>query len=87
MPQDNDIDRVMQALPPAARIALKTLSQAQDRPVEDVLRDAMRDYIAGRVPAVDIDSAMASIQTTAYRAGCLIGKLRRLSRQYGDDDE
>ena len=34
-----DVDLVMQALPPQARIALDALSELQKRPAEVVLRD------------------------------------------------
>lgn len=79
----NEVDRVMQALPPEARVALEALSQMQKRPVEDVLRDEMEKYIAGKLPAVDIDGAMRSVQVTARRAGYLIGRLRRFVRENG----
>ena len=44
-----DVDLVMQALPPQARIALDALSELQKRPAEDVLRDEIAKYIAGRL--------------------------------------
>ena len=34
-----NVDRVMQGLPPEARAALNVMSQMQQRPPEDVLRD------------------------------------------------
>ena len=43
--RNDDVDRVMQALPPQARIALDVLSETQKRPVEDVLRDEIAKYI------------------------------------------
>ena len=43
-----EVDRVMQALPPQARIALNAMSELQHRSPEDVLRDEIRNYIAGR---------------------------------------
>ena len=81
-----DVDRVMQALPPQARVALDLLSQSQKRPVEDVLRDEIAKYIEGRLPAVDIDGAMRAVKATAYQAGFLIGRLRRFSRDFGNDE-
>ena len=42
-------------------------------------------YIAGRLPAIDIDSALSALQQTAYQAGYLIGRLRRMSREFGED--
>ncbi len=80
-----DVDFVMQALPPQARIALDALSELQKRPAEDVLRDEIAKYIAGRLPAIDIDSALSALQQTAYQAGYLIGRLRRMSREFGED--
>ena len=85
--RSEDVDRVMQALPPQARIALDVLSESQQRPVEDVLRDEIAKYIEGRLPAVDIEGAMFAIKATAYQAGYLIGRLRRFSREFGAEDE
>ena len=83
--RNDDVDRVMQALPPQARIALDVLSETQKRPVEDVLRDEIAKYIEGRLPAVDIDGAMNATKATAYQAGFLIGRLRKFSREFGEE--
>ena len=83
---EREVDRVMQALPPEARVALKFMSEAQKRPVEDVLRDEIEAYIAGKLPAIDIDFAMEQIKQTAHKAGFLIGRLRRFAREYTSDD-
>ena len=40
-----NVDRVMQGLPPEARAALNVMSQMQQRPPEDVLRDEIKNYI------------------------------------------
>lgn len=81
----HDLDRVMHALPPQAQFVLRTMAQAQNRPVEDVLRDEIELYIAGRIPAVDLDGAMKAVQSTAYQAGYLIGRLRAFARQQSGD--
>lgn len=83
---DEDVRRVMDRLSPQARIALDTISQAQNRPVEDVLRDEIRTYIAGRLPSIDIDGAMKAIQVTAYKAGWLLGRLKRFAREQSQDN-
>ena len=79
--RNDDVDRVMQALPPQARIALDVLSETQKRPVEDVLRDEIAKYIEGRLPAVDIDGAMNALRATGF----LIGRLRKFSREFGEE--
>ena len=81
------MDIAMRALPPQARIALETMARMQDRPAEDVLRDEIREYIAGKVPAIDIDAAMQGIKSTAYQAGFLIGRLRSFARRMGSEDD
>ena len=75
----------MRALPPQARIALETMAQMQKRPAEDVLRDEIRQYIAGRLPIVNIDAAIEAIQATAHTAGYLIGRLRRFAREMNNE--
>ena len=82
----SEVDRVMQALPPEARAALKCMSQMQERPVEDVLRDEIERYIAGKLPAIDIDFAMEQIKATAHQAGYLIGRLRRFAREHTESE-
>lgn len=83
---DRELDRVMQALPPQARFVINTMSQAQNRPVEDVLRDEIRTYIAGRLPAIDLEYAMQSVRSTAYDAGYMLGRLRRFARDWSGDE-
>ena len=56
-----ELEIAMRALPPQARIALETMAQMQKRPAEDVLRDEIRQYIAGRLPIVNIDAAIEAI--------------------------
>ena len=53
--------------------------------MEDVLRDEIAKYIEGRLPAVDIDGAMNALKATAYQAGFLIGRLRKFSREFGEE--
>lgn len=79
-----EMDIAMRALPPQARIALETMARMQDRPAEDVLRDEIREYIAGRLPIVNIDAAISALQATAHTAGYLIGRLRRFAREVGE---
>ena len=52
-----------------------------------MLRDEIREYIAGKVPAIDIDAAMQGIKSTAYQAGFLIGRLRSFARRMGSEDD
>ncbi|MDR3897705.1 MAG: hypothetical protein Q3X95_00380 [Duodenibacillus sp.] len=82
-----EVDLVMQQLPPEARVALNTMAELQKRPAEEVLRDEIREYIAGKVPAIDIDAAMQGIKSTAYQAGFLIGRLRSFARRMGSEDD
>ena len=79
-----ELEIAMRALPPQARIALETMAQMQKRPAEDVLRE-IRQYIAGRLPIVNIDAAIEAIQATAHTAGYLIGRLRRFAREMNNE--
>lgn len=83
---EHEVDRVMQALPPEARLALNTMAQLQNRSVEDVLRDEIANYIAGKIPHVDLEGAVSTIKSTAYQAGYMLGRLRRFARDMTDDD-
>lgn len=80
----DELEVAMRALPPQARIALETMAQMQNRPAEDVLRDEIRRYIAGRIPIVNIEAAIEAIQATAHTAGYLIGRLRRFAREMNE---
>lgn len=57
-----NVDRVMQGLPPEARAALNVMSQMQQRPPEDVLRDEIKNYIEGRLPRIDIEGAIKALR-------------------------
>ena len=83
--ESQEVERVMQALPPEARLALNTMAELQKRPVEDVLRDEIARYIEGKVPSIDIDSAMQGIKATAWQAGYFIGRLRSFARRMSED--
>lgn len=62
-----NVDRVMQGLPPEARAALNVMSQMQQRPPEDVLRDEIKNYIEGRLPRIDIEGAIKALQSRSYQ--------------------
>lgn len=83
---EHEVNRVMAALPPEARLALNTMAQLQNRSVEDVLREEIANYIAGKIPHVDLDGAMSTIKSTAYQAGFMLGRLRRFAREFADDE-
>jgi len=68
-----NVDRVMQGLPPEARAALNVMSQMQQRPPEDVLRDEIKNYIEGAIKA---------LQSRSYQAGYIIGSLRKFARNW-----
>ena len=70
-----NVDRVMQGLPPEARAALNVMS-------EDVLRDEIKNYIEGRLPRIDIEGAIKALQSRSYQAGYIIGSLRKFARNW-----
>lgn len=69
----------MQGLPPEARAALNVMSQMQQRPPEDVLRDEIKNYIEGRLPRIDIEGAIKALQARSYQAGYIVGSLRKFA--------
>ena len=77
-----NVDRVMQGLPPEARAALNVMSQMQQRPPEDVLRDEIKNYIEGRLPRIDIEGAIKALQARSYQAGYIVGSLRKFARNW-----
>lgn len=80
------VDKVMQGLPPQARTALNVMAELQKRPPEDVLRDEIRNYIAGRLPAIDLEGAVKAIQERSYQAGYLVGSLRKFVSNWNRED-
>ena len=80
------VDKVMQGLPPQARTALNVMAELQKRPPEDVLRDEIRNYIAGRLPAIDLEGAFKAIQERSYQAGYLVGSLRKFVSNWNRED-
>lgn len=80
------VDKVMQGLPPQARTALNVMAELQKRAPEDVLRDEIRNYIAGRLPAIDLEGAVKAIQERSYQAGYLVGSLRKFVSNWNRED-
>lgn len=80
------VNKVMQGLPPQARTALNVMAEMQKRPPEDVLRDEIRNYIAGRLPAIDLEGAVKAIQERSYQAGYLVGSLRKFVSNWNRED-
>ena len=80
------VDKVMQGLPPQARTALNVMAEMQKRPPEDVLRDEIRNYIAGRLPTIDLEGAVKAIQERSYQAGYLVGSLRKIVSNWNRED-
>lgn len=80
-----ELEIAMRALPPQARIALETMAQMQNRPAEDVLRDEIRQYIAGRLPIVNIDAAIEAIQATAHTGGIFNRTLAPICREMNNE--
>ena len=78
-----NVDKVMRGLPPQARTALDVMSEMQKRPPEDVLRDEIQKYIAGRLPSIDIDGAIRVVKDRAYQAGYIVGSLRKIASRWG----
>ena len=74
-----NVDRVMQGLPPEARAALNVMSQMQQRPPEDVLRDEIKNYIEGRLPRIDIEGAIKALQSRSYHPGPTRASLRNFA--------
>lgn len=79
------VDKVMQGLPPEARTALNVMSEMQKRPPEDVLRDEIQKYIAGKIPAIDIEGATRAIKERAYQAGYIVGSLRKIASRWNSE--
>ena len=80
-----NVDRVMRGLPPEARTALNLMSEMQKRPPEDVLRDEIQKYIAGRLPSIDIEGAVRALKDRAYQAGYIVGSLRKIASRWGQE--
>lgn len=78
-----NVDKVMLGLPPQARTALDVMSEMQKRPPEDVLRDEIQKYIAGRLPSIDIEGAIRVVKDRAYQAGYIVGSLRKIASRWG----
>lgn len=76
------VEKVMRGLPPEARTALNVMAEMQQRPPEDVLRDEIRKYIAGRLPSIDVEGAIRSLRDRSYQAGYLVGSLRKFARNW-----
>ena len=41
------------------------------------------EYIAGRLPSIDIEGAIRVVKDRAYQAGYIVGSLRKIASRWG----
>lgn len=79
---DAAMQRLMRGLSPNALRALHAAAEMRNRPAEDVLRDEIRNYIADRLPPVDIEGVIHAMGDRFYQLGYFCGTAKRLLREW-----
>lgn len=80
-----NVNRIMAGLSPEARHALEVMSQMKNSTPEDVLREEIKRYIAGRIPSIDIEGALSLVKQRAYQAGYIFGCIKKITNRWGRD--
>ncbi len=77
---------LMSKLPAASRQAVNFLAKTKGKTPQEVLEECLREYIAGRVPQVDVSAALSAARGVMHNLGYAFGSLRNLARRARDDE-
>lgn len=81
---DEAMSRLMRGLSPDALRALHAVAEMRNRSPEDVLRDEIRNYIADKLPPVDVEGIIHAMADRFYQFGYFCGTAKRLLRQWNE---
>ncbi|MCI5850642.1 MAG: hypothetical protein MR009_03690 [Sutterellaceae bacterium] len=73
---------LMARLPEASQRAIDFLAKTKGKTPEEVFQECLREYIAGRIPQVDVSAALDTTHTVMYNAGFAFGRIRSLARAW-----
>lgn len=76
------IRELMGRLSPEALHTLRALAEMKHRPPEAVLEEALRGYLADRLPLPDVEALIGRLHEEAYALGYACGSLRRFLRDW-----
>ena len=78
---------LMARLPAASQQALEFLAKTKGKTPQEVFEECLREYIAGRVPQVDVSAALSTTKNVMYNFGFAFGRLRCLGRAWHDRND
>lgn len=80
------LNRVYGKLSPDAIKILKSVAQARGSTPEEVLREALKGYLATEVPSIDIEGIVKSLKPGFRQAGFAVGRAAALFRRWRESD-
>lgn len=78
---------LMARLPAASQQALEFLAKTKGKTPQEVFEECLREYIAGRVPQVDVSAALSTTKNVMYNFGFAFGRIRSLARARQDRND
>ena len=78
---------LMARLPAASQQALEFLAKTKGKTPQEVFEECLREYIAGRVPQVDVSAALSTTNNDRYPCVVALGRIRSLARAWQDRND
>ena len=80
------IAMLMSKLPEASREAIRLLAKTKGKTPQEVFEECLREYLAGRIPQVDVSAALGTAHEVLYNLGYAFGRLRSIARNWPSGD-
>lgn len=71
-------------LPAASQQAIHLLAKTRGKTPQEVLAECLKEYIAGRVPPVDVSAALSATRGVMFNMGYAFGRVRSLARNWSE---
>lgn len=71
-------------LPAASQQAIRLLAKTKGKTPQEVFAECLKEYLAGRVPQVDVSAALSTTHDVMYNMGYAFARVRSLARNWSE---
>ena len=71
-------------LPAASQRAIELLAKTRGKTPQEVFAECLKEYIAGRIPPVDVSAALSGTRSVMFNMGYAFGRVRSLARNWSE---
>lgn len=75
---------LLSRLPAASQQAIRLLARTKGKTPQEVFAECLKEYLAGRIPPVDVSAALSTTHEVMYNMGYAFGRLRTLARNWSE---